>query len=800
MHPLKTIVAILLCIGWIMVMNTPIGGNPAMGKLLDPVKGFWANAVNEKDQQRLFIIPQQKQIKILLDERLVPHIQAADDSELYYAQGYLHAWYRLWQMDMQTRAAAGRLSEVAGEKALDYDINQRRKGMIWAAENSLKAMEAVPETKTMLDAYTRGVNDFIGALDYKDLPLEYKLMGFKPERWTNLKCALLLKYMADDLTGASDDIAMSYLRTQFSQDEIDYLFPDKIEGGIAVIPAGTAFQPPSQRVPAVPSGKIFADFDSVAPAKAIAAYTESREQQRGKGSNNWVLNGSRTNDGAAILCNDPHLGLNLPSIWYEVQLSSKDINCYGVSIPGAPGVVIGFNDSISWGFTNNYRDVKDYYEIYSEDDRLYTFDGKQVPFNQRIEKIFIKDQKEPVYDTVRFTIHGPVVYDEQHPDPLRSGKKLAMTWMAHRPTNELLSLYKLNRAGNYRSFVDAIQYFECPAQNFIYADRQNNIAIWGQGRFINKWKDQGKYVMRGDISATLWGNAIPMNENPHAFNPTQNYLASANQHITDNTYPYWYNGDFSEFRSRDIHHFLNDSNLVTMESMQALQNNNFTIVGQDLNALFTHYASAIMPEKNKQIIANWNNNLDAQSKAATMFQLFNHFVYKSIWFDEFGDSALIYPSPEITVQLLTRDTNSRFFDNIKTPQRETLTDIVKSSVQQTLDSFDVLEASGKSEWYKVKNTSVNHLAKIKAFSLGELPTGGWGTAINAMKGNHGPSWRMVVKMGKDNITANVVYPGGQSGNPASKYYSNFIDNWVSGKYYTAQFIPRAGMKSNNPAK
>ncbi|WP_118951934.1 penicillin acylase family protein [Taibaiella helva] len=782
--------ALACCLAWILLLNRPLGSVPALGKLLDPVKGFWANA-EPVAQTAPPALPWKASgpLSVSLDERLVPHIRAASDEDLYKAQGFLHAYYRLWQMDMQTRAAAGRISEVAGEKAFDFDRRQRRKGMVWAAENSLKTMEADPVTKKILNAYTAGVNLYISRLRYQDYPIEYKLMGFAPESWTNLKCALLLKYMADDLTGNIDDIAMSYLHDALPAAELNNLFPEKIKDSKTVIPAGTAFAPASLAVPAVPAGQLFSRFDTARTkgdtARNAAAIIKSAS---GIGSNNWALSGARTSDSAAILCNDPHLGLNLPSIWYEVQLTAPGINCYGVSIPGAPGIIIGFNDSISWGVTNNYRDVKDYYEIKSTDPRLYVFDGKEIPFNERREAIYIKGKDNPFIDTVRFTVHGPVIYDEHFPEPSGSGKMLAVTWMAHRGTNELLSVYLYNRARNYEEFVAGIQHFECPAQNFIYTDRRGNIALWGQGRFINKWKDQGKYVMRGDISATLWGDTIPMRENPHVLNPPQGYLASANQAVTDDSYPYWYNGDFAEFRSWEINHFLDDDSLKQDAGrMMALQNNSWSYLSYMLSGLMKPPTSL----RDAGPSPGYHNELGAESVEATFFQLWYAFLYNNIWKDEFRSFPdKLYPSSERTMQLLLSDSVSKYYDDITTPEKEGLKEMLALSYKQTLDSIKSLENSGGAAWYRVKNTSVTHLARLPAFSFEQLKTGGWGNTINAMKHDHGPSWRMIVKMRPDGIEAYGVYPGGQSGNPGSKYYASFLDYWVAGKYYPITFTSR----------
>ncbi|KAA5532712.1 penicillin acylase family protein [Taibaiella lutea] len=836
-------VAIALSALWIWFLNAPKGSLPALGKLLDPYNGFWGNAEPVKDVASEFHFPDKisKSIKVDFDGRLVPHVVAQNNHDLYLAQGYIHAYYRLWQMDMQTRAAAGRISEVIGDKAFDFDRKQRRKGMVWAAENSLKAMEANPLTREMLNAYTEGVNLFIQHLQYKDYPLEYKLMGFAPEAWTNLKCALLLKYMADDLTGNVDDIAMTYLRDAMPANELDDLFPDKIKMNQPVIPAGTAFNAPSLGIPSVPQGDLFAHFDTAASNANLKNqkehptafnWDENSKPSSGIGSNNWAIGGKLTSDSAAILCNDPHLGLNLPSIWYEQQLTAPGINCYGVSIPGAPGIIIGFNDSISWGFTNNYRDVKDYYEIKSTDSRLYVFDGKEVPFNERYEKIYIKGKKEPFVDTIRFTIHGPVMYDKTFPEPSGSGKMLAMTWMAHRGTNELLSVYLYNRATDYDTWVNAIQHFECPAQNFAFSDRHGNVAIWGQGRFINKWKDQGKYVMRGDISATLWGDTIPMAENPHVYNPPQGYVASANQNVTDETYPYYYNGDFTEFRSWEINqglinHFVSyginakkvDTTLFLkafpynlyspyyfqlpyednmpkegdLDYNQKLQNSTFSILRLALlnRSMYENRTIIRFPQSEPSVKPEPpGENLLANSKYATFFQIFWSNLYQNIWQDEFQNFPdKLYPSSERTMFLILDDTTSKYYDDVTTANKvETLKDMVTLSYKQAKDSFDVLEKNGGAEWYKVKNTSVTHLAKLPAFSYDHLKTGGWGNTINAMKQNHGPSWRMIVQMNPKAIHAYVVYPGGQSGNPGSKYYADFLDYWVKGKYYEANFI------------
>lgn len=785
-------VIVVLTTALIYILDRPLGPLPALGRLLDPVHGCWANAEPTSFNYNLTEGMEVKgTVTVTYDEHFIPHITAANDHDLYYVQGYLHAWFRLWQMDMQTRAAAGRISEVAGEKALPFDRKQRRKGMVYAAENSLRAAEANPTTKAMLNAYTAGVNHFIETRGKYEMPLEYKLMGFKPEPWTNLKCILLLKYMADDLSGESDDIAHSYLRTLISPAEFDLLYPDKIPGSSPVIPAGTAFAPASVAAPAAPQ-----DSNVFIPLKATDFEDLPVE---GKGSNNWALSGARTASGVPILCNDPHLGLNLPSLWFQVQLSAPGVNACGASLPGAPGIVIGFNDNISWGLTNNYRDVKDFYEIkrVEGDPDKYWFNGQQLPFTTRLERIAVKGKPDFI-DTVQYTVHGVLLYDGRFHEKFSVGKPIAVKWMGYEASNEYLAIHKLIRANNYDEFVSAIQHFECPAQNMLYADRQGHIALWGQGKNPTKWRGQGKFVMKGWDSSTLWGNTIPMTENPHAIDPAQGYLASANENTTDSTYPYWYTGDFVELRAWRINQLLAKTEKATVADMQAMQDDDYSILAANVLPMML---DACKGYKGKYLdsLKTWDYHLRPHSMCGTIFQHWWKLLYSSIWMDDMPNvpgGAL--PLVDRTMQLMLTDSTLRFYDDVRTTKRETLADIIRRSYYQTSQALEQKEKKGSLEWYKSKNTGVRHLAKLDAFSYTGLETGGWGNTINAMKEDHGPSWRMVVQMGKE-IEAYGIYPGGQSGNPGSKYYADYLPMWVKGQYNKLHFFP-AGKAGNDEAR
>lgn len=368
MRILPLIISSAITIALIITLNVrlDIGGtsSPPLGSFFSPQHGFWQNAedVNASFDSEL-IFPQLKgKVDVYFDGRLVPHVFADQENDAYFVQGYLHARFRLWQMELQTHAAAGRASEIIGIKALKHDREFRRMGMGYAAGLAVKEMEKDPEIKAMCDAYTAGVNAYIGSLTESSLPLEYKLIGHMPEAWSNLKSALFLKYMSYDLAGHDNDFEMTNAKNYFSKEDFDLLYPSTQDSLDPVIPKGTVYPAPKviTRAPAAADSLYFNTRDLLA--------IQQEKPDRDNGSNNWAVSGGKTRSGAPILCNDPHLGLNLPSLWFEMQLSTPSFNAYGVSFPGAPAIIIGYNDSCAFGFTNGGRDVKDYYKIRFRDE------------------------------------------------------------------------------------------------------------------------------------------------------------------------------------------------------------------------------------------------------------------------------------------------------------------------------------------------------------------------------------------------------------------------------------------------
>lgn len=771
----------------IVILNSTSVLPAPLGKLMSPQHGVWQNADPfDMDYNATLSFTQLKdKASVYLDERLVPHIFAQNDEDAFFIQGYLHAKFRLWQMEFQARAASGRLSEIVGEQAISYDRDKRRLGMVYAAENSLKELEKDPAVHAAYDSYTAGVNTYIASLTERSMPLEYKIMGYKPEKWNNLKSALFLKFMSLDLAGFENDFEMTNAKSIFPKDQFEKLFPIAMDSLDPIIPKGTTFDPPATEL------KIPATADSLYFNYKSTNHITEQKPDKDNGSNNWAVGGSKTQSGYPILCNDPHLGLNLPSLWYEIQIHTPEYNAYGVSFPGAPCVIIGFNDSIAFGFTNAMRDVRDYYEVKFKDEsrKEYWFDSAWHPTTFRIEKIAVKGQPDYL-DTVAYTNIGPVMYDKSYTGNRNTGNKnYAVRWKAHDPSNDGKAFYMLDRAKNYEDYLEAIKNLHTPGQNCVFSSKAGDIAIWAQGEFPAKWRRQGDFIMEGNNSDYFWQYQIPQAENPHQVNPERGFVSSANQLPTDTTYPYYLGGNYPPYRGFEINRRLRAMQQITPDDMMKLQTDNYNIFGEiaapELVSRIHEADLDATERKYFQMLKDWDYVNAPNSTGCTVFvNVWDEFE-KGVFSDEFDASGVKLPWPHEStlIDIIKRkDSTFTFFDDITTPETETLEDIVLRSFKKTVPALVDLEKNHKLEWAKYKDTKVLHLARLDALSSLHLDNGGGEHVINATKAQHGPSWRMVVQMSPETV-AYGVYPGGQSGNPGSRYYDNFVSHWTKGEYY-----------------
>ena len=792
MNKVKALFCIVIPLLLIYSFNTKFGQLPPLMKFLNPFSGFWQNAepVKVSSSNKIILKGTRENVDVVFDDRMIPHIFAENDHDVYYAQGYVTAMHRLWQMDFQTRYAAGRLSEVVGAQAIEVDRYHRRMGMVFGAEQSLQGILKNPKTREMVLAYTAGINAYIHSLSAASLPVEYKILNFLPEEWTPLKCALLLKQMSAVLAMGSDEFYMSNILNKFGPEVTNNLFPNYPFKEDPIIPKGTKWVFKPLTVPPTP----------VAFNQMMSSNTQTHQKEDGIGSNNWAVSGEKTVSGYPILANDPHLNLTLPSIWYQIQLNAPGLNAYGVSLPGAPGITIGFNQDIAWGVTNVAADVLDFYQIKFKDNdhKSYWYNDKWNNTTQRLENIKIRGEKTEV-DTVTYTHHGPVVY-YQKPEKLSLSNNVpagnALRWIAHEKSNELMTFYYLNRGKNYEDYRNALTYYTAPAQNFAFASVANDIAITANGKFPLKWKEQGKFILDGTDPKSDWQGWITADQNPTVKNPPRNFVSSANQSSTDQTYPYYINWEFSSYeRARRINDKLSAMKNITADSMRVMQSDSYSLFAENLlpGILDKVNLSSLNATQKEafNLVYKWNKYFDADEIAASVFDLWSKRLFFNIWDDEFTIATvpMRYPSRDRTIELIIKEPNSKWFDNVKTPQKETLADLVNESFKYTCDSLErKYGAIGKSwEWANVKHTNVPHLAKIPGFGSKTLLIGGAKSTINAMSESNGPSWRMVVELGKT-PKGHGVFPGGQSGNPGSQFYDNMIDTWAKGELYDLYFM------------
>ena len=798
MNRVKALICILIPIILAVLLNTKFGDLPPLLKFLNPFAGFWQNAESNmvSANKKIALRGAKDKIDILFDDRMIPHIFAKNDHDVYYAQGYVTAMHRLWQMDFQTRFAAGRIAEVVGKKAIEVDRYQRRMGMVYGAENSLKGMMEDPKAREMILAYTEGINDYIHSLSSANLPLEYKLLDFKPENWTPIKCALLLKQMSAVLAMGSDEFYMTNILKKFGPAITKDLFPDYPFKESPIIPVGTNWDFKPLPIPPTPAGY----------TEMLTGNVKTQQKIEGIGSNNWAVSGAKTQSGYPILANDPHLDLTLPSIWYQIQLHAPGLNSYGVSLPGAPGIIIGFNKDIAWGVTNVAADVLDFYQIKFKDNthKKYWYNNSWKNTTPRFENIKIRGEADKI-DTVFYTHQGPVVYFQK---PIYSKANNvpignALRWIAHDKSNELMTFYYLNRGKNYADYRKALTYYTAPAQNFIFASAANDIAITPNGKFPLKWKEQGKFILDGSDPGNDWQGWIPAAQNPTVKNPPRNFVSSANQSSTDQTYPYYINWEFSPYeRGQRINDRLTAMTKINVDSMRNLQSDTYSITAVDLLPLILPLLNVNQLNASQKeafnYITKWNKYFEAKEVAASVFDLWLKRLSYDIWDDEFtiADIPMRYPSRDRTIELIRKDPNAKWFDNINTSKRETIADLVNESFEYACDSLERKYGPiGENwNWGQVKGTNVPHLAKIPGFGSKKLLISGAKSTVNAVSETNGPSWRMIVELGK-NVKGHGVYPGGQSGNPGSPFYDNMIDTWAEGKLYALFFMQSPDDKS-----
>ena len=782
---IKFIVSLSATVVVLIALNTRFGQLPEIGPFMSPFEGFWQLAEgNNRDDEHYTLTGLADEVSIHYDDDGIPHIFAQSDVDLYTAQGFLVARERLWQMEFMAMAASGRLTEIAGEEALGFSQYMRNLGMVIGAERAAENMMANDQSRAIVEAYTDGVNQYIDQLESHDLPVEFRLLGHEPEEWTPKKTALVLMNVSETLTANSDAHQMTNTLDLLGEAFINRFFPKYADHHEYYIPNEGQF-----------------DFEPLTASMPDSSFTprimeESPAElpQPGIGSNNWAVHGSRTTSGSPMMSNDPHLGLSLPSIWIEMQLHTPEMNVYGVSLPGTPGIIIGFNEAVSWGLTNAGSLAMDIFEIEFRDDDLseYYHDGEWKPVEKR-EQIYEMPDGSTVTDTLLLTHHGPITTrPDESPHSTRTPAGHAVKWTAHNPGNELLAVYKFNNASDVDDFQEALHHFHVPAQSPAFADSSGNIAQFHHGRYPVRWESQGDFISDGRDPAYEWQDDIPMDQTPRVINPQRGFTGSANQPAVGEYYPYnlgWHYA--TNERGVRIHELLEAESSVDPAFMKDMIHDDLSV---EARRILPHLLEWLEEDQLSteqlqylDILVDWDYRYHPGSQAPFFFDQWWQSIHQEIWSPHLAGISrhVRRPDRETTaLQLIDNPDDEIWFHG----EFDDINELVTAVFEQAFESA-VSEAGQPGEqweWGNRQNVRIDHIAQLPGFGKSGLAPGGTNLALNASRDGWGPSWRMIVDL-SDPVSAWGTFPGGTSGNPGSYYYDNFVDQWESGELRELRF-------------
>lgn len=749
-------------------------------------------------------------VEVLWDRHAVPHVSAFDEHDLFFTQGYLHAQERLWQMEMNRRFLSGRMAEIFGEFALpwrelsshfrgrtsvDFDYFVRLIGIRAAACASLAIL--AEDDALRLRSYCDGVNRYIENCG-KRLPWEFRLLRYEPEPWRPEDTLTIGKGFAFLLSTAL------YTRLNF----------------IAVA-ARLADEPAKLR-------SLFPSYPDDAPVSARAVWDAARGlwqfysgvlpvtdwHPAGSGSNCWAIAPGRAESAAAILCNDPHLRLTLPSAWYlthlRVKPNSPQPNPYevwGASIPGVPFVQVGHNRHMAWGITAALCDDAEIYreKVHPIEPSLYLAGERWHAFQTRKERIAIRG-KRSVEKIIRFTRHGPTISD--FAELSSRAEVLTARWSAQEPSQELRSMYGINCAQTWREFLDGLRYHSAPSLNFIYADRAGNIGYALAGKIPRRRGVASLLPVSGWGESNDWLGYVSFEELPHVYNPPEGVVANANNRITDRAYPYYLSQFFEPpHRVRRIEQLLDSRAKFNFEQMAQAQFDCLSLHGLEL---ITHVGAELsqVPDDDRSVKAAanrllaWDGRCDADSVDAAIFHLFHYRLLQNLLIPTLGEELCsayteILNQCVVPTDRILADPSSVWFS------RRSRSDIVTSSLREACGELQEKFGSNIEAWHwgKIHQLHLTHaFGRTRVFKhplgIGPLPTPGDGMTINLGFYRHsnpfshtvGSSLRFIAELGEP-VRSEIVLPSGQSGHPSSAQYSDQAGLWIKNERISLTGIP-----------
>ncbi|MEK5441422.1 MULTISPECIES: penicillin acylase family protein [unclassified Fredinandcohnia] len=720
------------------------------------------------------------EVEVIRDQNGVPHISAKNTHDLYFAQGYVTAQDRLFQMDLSRRQASGELSEVIGSSLIEQDKYYRTLGLRRAAKISYDGYST--EAKGVLQSYADGVNAFIKEAKEKNtLPVEFTLAGYEPTEWSPIDSLTIGKYMAYDLGGHYKGQAFRYYMAQHvSEEKLLELFPTYPEDGATVL-------------------QVMKE-NPIDISKSIAQAPFPNEFN---GSNNWVVSGEKSESGMPILADDPHLALATPSIWYETHLQNNEVNVSGVIFAGVPGIILGRNEHIVWGVTNVGPDVQDLYieKRNPENPNQFEYMGKWEDARIIDEPIKVKDGETIPYQ-VQVTRHGPIISEFTHDH--KEETALALRWTALDPSTELEAVLMFNKAKSWDEFKEALTYFHTPAQNFVFAATDGTIAYRANGLIPIRKKGDSSIPVPGWTDEYEWEGFIPWDELPTIVNPEEGFISTANNRIVTDDYPYHITNTWAQpYRQQRIRDVLTSKKKLSVDDMLQLQFDQHNLQAEEFVPIFLDVLTS-----NKEKLR------DIDKEVLKRFE-----GWDSVDRREDGEPLVFHKWMEEFANVLFEESIPIEIDNLFEGKSQIVDQMIRNAAkgdegvwlseaggleQVTLESFKRAvdfavkqqgKHPGKWKWGEFHRVPFNHpLSAISPlnylFNHNEfVPMGGSGVSVAAASFNrksgaitHGAAWRSVIDLSNMKQSYNVVGPG-QSGHVLSKFYHDQISDWTTGKYH-----------------
>ena len=764
------------------------GPLPSLGPAFNPVTGAWTMAAGASiSALTLHLAGLEQPVKVTLEADGTTHIVAQSDHDLFLATGYMHARFRLFQMDLLRRQGAGRLSEVVGKAALDSDRFELQLGLLrtsqaeWAAASSRSRLAGL--------AYAQGVNDRISEAEAShQLPAMFTLLGYQPKPWTPIDSLIVKGDMTQTLNFTDTPLVMALLNKSLGADLTAQLFP-------VIPPNPQSPYDPGPYPPGASPAPIGA-FSEVTDREAVAAADAYQRLASlpaglvatGGDSNNWAVAGSRSSSGGALMAGDPHLHLTLPAIWYQLTMDSPSYHVSGVSIPGTPVVLIGHNQHISWSLTDAQNQQTFFYLEHEDAAHPGQYFWKDAWHTYKTVSYDIPVLGGPTdHLTAKLSVHGPVITER--------GQTTSVWWAGNIPSQDLDVLLGIDQASNYQQFRDALRGWYSPTHNFVYADDQGNIGLISAGYYPQFAGGRPWLPMPGTGEDDVTGT-IPFDNIPQRYNPPDGIIWSANQRQVTPDYPY-YVGTASNFfdpgyRANEIHRVLSQGGKLGAADMMALQTDTRDFLASEIVPILVQKLPA-SPEKD--LLASWDYRMEINSPAATIWWNFWQ-TYIAQTFDP------VWKAKGVTVKLSeVSDALGQYLES-KALAGEVQPADFQTAFTATVTMLTRQLGSDPSTWTwgRVHQRVIENLAQVTGLDYGPRPDrGDANTPLAApdFPSSHGPSWRMVVDWGAGTFQA--IYPGGQSENPASAWYDDRVETWFDGKYKPMLTADQAASASGSVA-